>query len=68
MQAQTDVNAGSPQKYTARSDRNVKDEPKIRGDASPVVPWVKIERTHVTSPTVSACCKWYVRKGPNDPR
>jgi len=41
MQAQTDVNVRSPQKYTAWIDRDTQNDPKIRGDAAPVAPRVK---------------------------
>lgn len=70
MQAQTDVNAGGPRKYTARSDRNVQDEPKIRGDGAPGLPTRRIEQTHVTSSAwwESVRRKWYVRTSSDDPR
>jgi len=60
MQAQTDVNVSSPQKYTVWNDRNMQDEPKIRSDAAPVVPRVKSNPRNFTGERV--CDKWYVCK------
>jgi len=60
MQAQTDVNVRSPQKYIAWSERNMQDEPKIRSDAAPVASRVKSNPHNFTGEGV--CDKWYVCK------